>query len=187
MIYSERVVMLVAPQAPRLVAPTRRSSLRAPAINERYAIMYTRYKVFSPRRDPIKQMRYVTRLVFVRKLTLNISVHSIKRRPTRILSQLRTRVSLHSNKILVAREHPPFARGRLLAVQERLLVAQKHLLAMRAHLFSSVEIARANRKQSKLPSRNVRYAGLIYHGYHTLTKFIEFYLTATTGARSSQL
>jgi len=67
----------------RLVAPTCRSSLRVLVINERYAIMYARYKDFLSSREPTKQTRYVTSLVLVRKLTLNIRYHSIKRRPTR--------------------------------------------------------------------------------------------------------
>ena len=68
-----------------LVAPTCRPSLMVLAINERHTIMYARYKDFSSHREPTKQMRYVTRLVtvLVRKLTLNIRFHSLRKRPTR--------------------------------------------------------------------------------------------------------
>jgi hypothetical protein len=81
--------------------------------------------------------------------------------------------------MLVAREHMLVAREHL--------VAQGHLLAAREHLFNLVAITRANRKQSKRPTRNVRYTDLMYPSYHTLTKFTESYLTATTGARGSEL
>jgi len=82
--------------------------------------------------------------------------------------------------LLVAREHLLLALEHLLDVREH-LVAQEHPLAAREHQFSLVAIARVNRKQSKLPTRNVRYANLTNPSYHTLTKFTEFHLTATAG------
>ena len=91
----------------------------------------------------------------------------------------------------VARERLLVARGHLLAVRERLpvarehLVVQGHLLTGQEHLFNLVAIAHPNGKQSKLPTRNMRYADWMYPSYHMLTKFTEFRLTATTGARGS--
>jgi len=82
--------------------------------------------------------------------------------------------------LLVAQEHLLLALEHLLDIWEH-LVMQEHPLAVQEHQFSLVVITHMNRKQSKLPTRNMRYTNLTNPSYHTLTKFTEFHLTATAG------
>jgi hypothetical protein len=138
-------------------------TLRALATNKRHTIMYTRYKNFSPCKEPTKQTRYVACLVLVWKLTLTsgstVSIGSqsgiwdMPTWPHFNLGWQGIRVSLHSNKTLtepmssvrnllvwehlpVVQSYLPVTWGHLLAMQECLPVTQEHAV-IQGHLLAA--------------------------------------------------